>query len=347
MQSALTAVAYETGQYVTAYTKTGIDEEAELAFNMVYRLITNLNGDDTGNETDLFQYDKPVSTFFVSVLKQSVQSGVANVVFRDMIQKYLVSNGNAEKTLLTGRVVNGLNGLDFSDSEVLSDRRTIKLVMSYKIQPEIKIGNITQFNMQNIAMILPWQEGQNAYSETGAFSAWVDLKPIERGNYIMEQEVAQIFHENKDKEIIVLNGKAFKVGVLRDHENIFQEIVNIRSIDFSLASYQNEDVFLETIMNEIDEVSLPERYIDVLSRRMIRMDGNTKRIMILVLPEGKANLNKGLNLCYEYAIEQGVHFEVKYAYGRPMYEMGKFKKGESEDATNGKPIHENNTDMVH
>lgn len=348
MQTALTCTAYEAGQYVTAYVKAGIDEEAEQAFNLVYRLMLNLNKNESEGETDPLQYDKPVMEFFVSILKQKFQDELADIVFREMIKKYLVSSGIAEETLMYARIVNGLNGLDFTDSEVLSDKRTIKLVMKYQIQPPIRLGKLSQLNMQNTAMIIPWQDGLNANSNPEEpFSAWVEMSPIDRGSYIMEHEIVQILQQNKDEEVIIKNTAAFKVGVLNNNSDIFKEIINIRSIDYSLNSYQNKETFIEAVLNEIIAVGKPERYKDKQKVRILKTDDNTKRTMIMVLPEGTVKPNKALEECFDYATSNHVTLIVKYAYGRPMYDVAIPEKGEPEDAYGmGKPVNKIGTDLV-
>ena len=118
----------------------------------------------------------------------------------------------------------------------------------------------------NKAAIIPWQEGGNADSiKEEAFSAWVDLSPVDRGMYIIDREIAGFLNRNKDKEIVIYNGKAFKAGVLFSRSDVFEEIVNIRSIDCTLPSYRNETVFIETVMEEIRDTGTPNR-----SRILIR-----------------------------------------------------------------------------
>jgi hypothetical protein len=85
MQQALTEVAFETGHYITAYMKTGIDEEVDTVFNLLYRLLQKINSEQ-GDPEAFLQYDKPVTSFFASVIKQKARDGLSNVVFRNMIK---------------------------------------------------------------------------------------------------------------------------------------------------------------------------------------------------------------------------------------------------------------------
>lgn len=338
MQQALTEVAFETGHYITAYMKTGIDEEVDTVFNLLYRLLQKINSEQ-GDPEAFLQYDKPVTSFFASVIKQKARDGLSNVVFRNMIKKYLSDGKGVRKNPEFVGIAGGIDGLDFSGSKILEDQRTLELTVRYEIQPVINAGNWIRFQMENTVAIIPWQEGGNADSiKEEAFSAWVDLSPVDRGMYIIDREIAGFLNRNKDKEIVIYNGKAFKAGVLFSRSDVFEEIVNIRSIDCTLPSYRNETVFIETVMEEIRDTGTPNRFKDFNTGRLLKMDNNTKRTLIVVLPEGVTISDTILHPCREYARLWDVNLVFKYAYGKPKNGTGIFFFGDSNDNDFEKPL---------
>ncbi len=326
MQIALNQTVIETGEYITAYVKTDLKEEAqkteEYINTYIMEILYELSNvfDSKEEKHDQESICDTAGLFLLNVAEDLIKDEVTEIFLKTVMSKYITGNKDCEvNDILSDRhIVGGLKGLNFTGSKILGDGQTIKIVLNYQIEPRIPLGCFIRINMKHCSMIYPWQEGLNKESEIkDVYSVWRNMTPVDRGNYILQKEKSIIESLNRDMEIIYNNNSYFKVGVLKNGFDNFEQIINIRSIDYSLDSYQNKNAFIKTITDELKMVKDMKLYKDKVKKRTIYTNAHTKRVLILVLPESENPPVNEIEICKKEAAEMGVFIEVKYAYGCP------------------------------
>jgi len=97
---------------------------------------------------------------------------VAPVICRILMPKYISDDSKAANQYLEDiGVVNGMNGLDFSSSTIMSDGKTINLVVHYKMKITIPMIGDLEYNMKQSSTIAAWTSKDHSL-ENVSVSNW-------------------------------------------------------------------------------------------------------------------------------------------------------------------------------
>ena len=115
-----------------------------------------------------------LTVFGKSMISKSISKFIAPFVCRTIMPKYLAGSTSAANDMLESvGIENGVKGLDFTQSELLRDGRSIKLVVVYELDMEkMTLGVVKgKARFRQVASTAAWVNGQ-ASDEDSIKSIW-------------------------------------------------------------------------------------------------------------------------------------------------------------------------------
>ncbi len=243
-----------------------------------------------------------------------VKTQLYTPVVKLYMKKYLRTDSipDVNERLTALGIVDGFDGLDFSESSFLSDaHEDIDIVVRYKVRLPIPVKFVSDLEFVQRVKAKAWMGGDESKGvldgQTGGEDIW-SLSNFQRGLKIRRK-----FGANLPDSFPVIaryeNGRA----------------VMIKSMDLTAASYQvpgNAEKTLKGYVNELVKYkgqNKPWGRDDIL----IRGDDIQQKELLLVIPENKVSesVDSMLSDMVRYAESRGVRLEIK-KYGMKIIDNG-------------------------
>jgi len=142
---------------------------------------------------------------------EDLKGELAAPVVRLMCKKHIGSDEiDADKRLKSLGVVNGLSGLDFSETKILNDKKNIDIIVRYKVESGLPINFLPDLYFIQRAKVRAWLNGDGKTpnsvdsepaSEPASENFW-ELDPLERAKRIHELENADMPVNYNEGDII-------------------------------------------------------------------------------------------------------------------------------------------------
>lgn len=235
----------------------------------------------------------------------------AQVVLVPLV-KVLVKNNiigeqysDVDKRLTSLGVIKGFRGIDFSESRLLADGRSIDVVADYTINFPFLSNILPPFKINQTTSSCAWggadgidTEGTKAGEEEQLNSVW-DKDKIERGQIIRQLEAANL--PSKFPTIAKLeNGTAISIKSMNIDEKYYQKGSNIKT--------------------------KLKQYIEKLSEFNGGKSGGVtvgtsdfyRKELVLVIPETTITTAQKIAIeeCKSIALQKGITLSIKKAYGK-------------------------------
>ncbi|PYG88520.1 hypothetical protein LY28_01369 [Ruminiclostridium sufflavum DSM 19573] len=202
---------------------------------------------------------------------------------------------------------NGFSGLDFSESRMLADGKSIDLIVSYEMVFPFLTQFLPEIHLRQMASSCIWagEEGvKRAEEKTDGAGIW-DMSNINRGREIRKLQGANLPFSFPTIAIFS-NGKA----------------VSIKSLNTEEAYYKSSDNLKKKLLMYIDKL---EKFEGGKSSE-ITIEGMQVciRELRLIIPEAEllSNQQQAINECIKTAQGKGINLKVIKAYGRGKAAQG-------------------------
>jgi len=239
---------------------------------------------------------------FASLLAQGafedLKGAIAAPVIRFMCKKHIESNEmDADKRLKSLGVVNGLYGLDFSETKILYDKKNIDIIVRYKVKSGLPINFLPNLYFIQRAKVRAWLDGDgkvpgSVETEASSENLW-ELPVDKRTNKILELE-------GKDTPN--------NVAIIKYNDG---DVIDVTSINLSEKSYATTSGVKSRINLSIRKLAefKHKDYPDIKSRTLI-----------VIIPEKSLEKREDVKKlltedCLEYAKENNVILQYKEGYG--------------------------------
>ncbi|NLL06232.1 MAG: pilus assembly protein TadE [Clostridiaceae bacterium] len=239
---------------------------------------------------------------FASLLAQGAfedsKGALVSPLIRVMCKKHIESDElNADERLKRLGVVNGLSGLDFSETRILYDKENIDIIVRYKVESGLPINYLPELYFIQRANVRAWLDGDgktlNAVEEEPASTNLWELSVRKRTNKIFEEE-----GKETPENIAITN---YNGG----------DIIDVTSINLSEKSYVKTSVVKSRINSSIRKLSDFENknYTNIKSRTLI-----------VIIPENSLEVREDVKKlltddCLKYAQERNVILKYREGYG--------------------------------
>ena len=209
-----------------------------------------------------------------------------------LIIKHLKNKGadDVNKYLSSLSVVDGFDGLDFSESRLFKDKKHIEMIVRYRVKLSLPINILPEICVIQKAKVRAWLDGDGNQKPERETSVW-ELPNFERG-----EKIQQLYGRNLPKTFKTITKFDDKTGIA----------TFIKSIDLNSDTYQQNPKTVEYIVNKCINA------LADFERNVIKKDENGKtseyylsseqikqRELIIVIPKGSKNekFNKTFEQC--------------------------------------------------
>ncbi len=194
-------------------------------------------------------------------------------------------------------IMNGVNGLDFSESTFLLDNKHVDVVVRYKLKLPLPIDILPDIHIVQRVLVRAWLGGEGAdlSDEDVGGDIW-GLPPMQRG-----KEIQNIFgrEESMPHNFPVIakfaNGKATSIKSINLTDDTYQKSSNVK--------YK-----VKGFINDLDQFKGAKvRGFEIKESQIISKE------LILVVPKDSMNsdIQTTIEWCKRYARSKGIDFVVK------------------------------------
>ncbi|OPX46279.1 hypothetical protein CLHUN_00950 [Ruminiclostridium hungatei] len=224
-------------------------------------------------------------------------------ITRQLVSRQLETcfGADADKALRRLDITDGLSGLDFSQSKMLADGKSIDIIVQYKINFPILSGVLPEIQISQTASVCIWA-GENGIGgeENGEAEKTVwDMSNIKRGQAIRKLQGANLPF-NFPTVASFKNGTATSVKSLNIDEPYYKDAV---SLEKKISGYVKKlDEFWS---GSCGDISINESEI-------------LRKELILVIPETELSSDQQnvVDRCVKLAELRGITLNVIKAYGK-------------------------------
>ena len=226
--------------------------------------------------SDPLEVLKCIACYIVGGEFNDAKTELFTPITRLYMKKYLVTESitNADERLEALNVVDGFNGLDFSESAFLSDRgEYIDIIVRYRIELPLPVQFTSGLEFVQRARVKAWMGGDEAQGVlTGVTDDIWSLSNFERG-----LKIRRLFGANLPTSFPVI--AKYDKG----------HAVMIKSMDLTADSYQKKDNAEKTLMEYIEKLAeykgqeTPWGSDDIV----IRGEDIISRELVLVIPKNE------------------------------------------------------------
>lgn len=239
---------------------------------------------------------------FASLLAQGafedVKGALVSPVIKIMCRKHFATDSlGADSRLKSLGIVEGLDGLDFSETKILYDNENIDIIVRYKIETSLPINFLPDLYFIQRANVHAWLDGDGKTPG--------DSEKDKDTSNVWEMSV-----RDRTKKIFELEGKDTpdEVSIIKYNAG---DIIDVTSINLSEKSY-------------IETAGVKSR-INASIKKLKEFNSNKygeikSRTLIVILPEKSLETREDVKKllsddCIKYAKEMGVILKYKEAYG--------------------------------
>lgn len=298
MQHAISETSQSMGVYSLLYYKTN----GEKLISGIEKFCSSEEVDKSLGSTGLSGYIQDIGSEVTDYARAQV---VLVPITRLLVKNNLNINNfnNVDTRLKSLNVKNGFAGLDFSESRMLSDERSIDIIVKYEVNFPVLSRIIPAFKIRQNSSSCIWagedgisEEQENANPNSDCI--W-DKDNLERGKEIRKLEGANL--PDKFPTIAKFNnGRAISIKSLNIDEAYYTKPGNIKRK-------------IESYINKLDKFEGANSY-----GINIRNNDITSKELILVIPETDISISQKLALeqCISEARVKGIVLTIKKAYGK-------------------------------
>lgn len=240
---------------------------------------------------------------FASFLAQGAfedsKGALVSPVIRVMCKKHIASDElDADRRLKSLGVVNGISGLDFSETKILYDKENIDIIVRYKVESGLPINYLPELYFIQRANVRAWLDGD------GKTPNAVDAEPVSTNLWGLSVR-------DRTNKIFELEGKDTpeNVAIIKYNSG---DIVDVTSINLSEKSYATTSGVKSRINSSIRKLRdfSNKEYTDIKSRTLI-----------VIIPEKSLEAREDVKKlltddCLRYAKENNVILKYKESYGK-------------------------------
>ncbi len=216
------------------------------------------------------------------------KEGAAGLVMKIIMRKHVATDVMDEnERLLRLNVEGGYEGLDFTGTKLLRDKKSIDITVGYKIKPFIPVRILPDIRIIQRVTVKGWLDGDGKHSgrsgeDDNADAAADDelwyLDPIDRGN-----EIQRRFGAN------VLNGTGGAVDIFDVPTG---SATNLRSIDITLPSYKDLTLLEREIRAEADKLDKYKGKVRLQSPYGTEKEyGISRKTVRIIIPKGTKTID--------------------------------------------------------
>lgn len=293
IQHAITGACCEMSAYSLLYYETSADE--------VIGALEKISDSDKLSET---LGDNPLRQFIRTLGKDTTDYIRAQSVLIPLTKLLVKKNlevsyyNDVNERLKSLYLKDGFESLDFSDSRMLADGKTIDITVSYKINFPFTVHMFSGFKITQTASACIWAGEEGVNNNNDETCIW-NLDNISRGRKIRELQGANLPYLFPTIAI-------FKNGTAS----------SIKSLNIDKAYYYNSSNLKKKLLLYIDKLESFEGGDS--SGITVESSEIAKKELRLIIPETEllANQKQTIEECILIARSKGIHMNVIKAYGK-------------------------------
>ena len=319
MQHAIAETANEISTYSYIYSISGIQELNDKTTEELGKSRAKLN-EQTGTLIDTYDCFSAAGEILSNPKEELklvafafAQSGVEGMktelvlrpLARASLAKY-IGNGSLEETdkrLKKLNVVDGFEGLDFSQSKLFEDKKNIDLIVKYKMKLILPISLMPELCFVQRVKVKAWLDGEDGdEKETTEENVWA-LRDLERG-----KRIQQIYGRNLPEYFKTItkfeNGTATLVTSINLNAKTYQE--DNRKVAYLINKAASDLAKFKSDRETVDKNGKSKEYY--VDSKDIR-----ERCLIVVIPKGTRTekLEKIFGECTQKAKQSGVILSIE------------------------------------
>jgi len=229
---------------------------------------------------------------------EDLKGALAAPVIKLMCKKHIANEEiDADRRLKSLGIVNGLSGLDFSETKILYDKENIDIIVRYKVESGLPINFLPNLYFIQRANVRAWLDGDSQ-------------KPGDKEKDESSTNLWGLAPGVRAKKIFELEGKDTPedVSIIKYNNG---DIIDVTSINLSNKTYDSTNGVKYRIRSSIRKLRDFENtnYPNIKSRTLI-----------VIVPENSFETREDVKKlltddCLKYAKENNVILEYKEAYG--------------------------------
>jgi hypothetical protein len=319
IQNAISHTANEISSYSYLYHLSGMEGIHNRLHEKIDEIIGKISTDENPGskiqDVKIINFELPdeLKSILYSIIKGVYDDSVNQLfipITKMCIRKYLTTDEikDPDERLKMLDIEGGFTGLDFSMSEFFEDDNdTISIVVRYKINIPVPIKILPRFTVIQKATVRGWLGGDDEYARYRDEENDEDIWSLD--NFTRGRKIRELFGANLP----------FTFPVIARYDNDSGTITMIKSMDLTLAYYQDPAVVSKKIRIYIDELKAYKGQETPWGRDkiVIKNSNIAKRQLTLVIPGNSivSVVMKEIEQCRFYAANNGVDLNV-VKYGK-------------------------------
>ncbi|KNY25071.1 TadE/TadG family type IV pilus assembly protein [Pseudobacteroides cellulosolvens] len=229
----------------------GLYNDGKVDVEKIKGIYNEIRGHPNGWKGGIKKEVASISALVAHGLLESGREELSEIIVRIMMRKHIATDIYDEDIVLKKlNIIGGYDGLDFTGTTLFKDKKTIKIVVSYTIEPITPLPIIPELRIEQKALVVGWLDGDGQHSkrlqnkdedsknEDGEEDNLWDLGALARGN-----EIIRRFGGN------VINRTGGAVDIFDVNTGT---ATNMRSIDVTLSSYSDINKLKKEIVSEVN-----------------------------------------------------------------------------------------------
>lgn len=258
-----------------------------------------------------------MASLFAYGTLEKAKGWVGGIFAKHLMKKHIeYGSVDANERLKRLGVIGGLDGLDFSRTTFLKDKKTIDIIVSYDIRPPVPFNLFPVVHITQRATVKAWLDGDGR---------WPSVKPAEKQipeDYVWDPDDA-IKRGNEIIEKFGGNVSARSTGGAVNRFDVDTGTAwNIRTMDLTCAQYQDKSGIEKKLKEEIDKIyNYNKKVVIQGDPNKTAYDIKNKKVMIVIPKNTKTKEFEKIFAEYKaYAKELGIELVLE--------EFGVVKQGE-------------------
>ena len=211
------------------------------------------------------------------IYESEVKATVLEALSRSFMKKHLsFDEEDYDERLKKLMVVDGFEGLDFSGSTLFADKESIKLVVTYTIDPKIPLGFLSNIEITQSSTIEGWLDGEFLFENYQAKGGYIwASSPLSRGT-----EIQKIFGAN-------IKSRAGEFAKYEDGSVLKPaELTEIISTDLKLENRRKPEEFRKLVEESVKALDAFYGEITLYDGEDYTVDKKTSKKVLVIIPEG-------------------------------------------------------------
>lgn len=294
IQHAITGVCSEMSAYSLLYYETNADE----ILGAIEKICNSDSINDTSGDNQFRMYIKTLGKNASDYLRaQSVLVPLTKILVKKNLEVNYCKDVN--KRLKSLHLKDGFESLDFSESKMLADGKSIEIAVNYKISFPLCASLFSGIKIRQVAVSCIWA-GEDGINKNEAVSSVWSLDNISRGRKIRELQAANL---------------PYFFPTIANFQN--GTATSIKSLNICKAYYNSSSNLKKKLLQYIDKLETFEG--GESSGVTIEGLSISRKELRLIIPETELlqNQQNTLDECALIAQRKGIYMNIIKAYGKP------------------------------